>query len=469
MDLTPFKESLKGKPVLLMGAGVSVVAASEAFQEYGIKADICEDEPERQQKLKSKGYDFLKLEDIDFNQYACLVICRRISLKDLEDHAIVEKARSFGLEIISDYEILVQCYPDKKIIAVSGSNGKSTTVALITHILNQCGYSAVPGGNSMNPTMKMNIGPETDYIVMDASSTQIALSANFRADIAVLLNIVFPERESSKVMQDYISTKERLFAGKGQGIIALSDSFSKKIHKVSKAQDERKILTVSQSVKEKADIFSKDHILVEALDEPFEVGDLRKLKTLTGEHNWQNALCSYAAAKLAGCKSDDVFQAMESFPGLPHRQYLARTINGVAYINDSKARNAEATSKVLSAYKNIFWIVGGQSEGQKLEGLEPYLDNVREAFLIGEVTKEFSKWLKKRGISVHESKTLEVAVQAAHEAAQASRGAPGGGAVVLLSPASRSRDQFSSYKERGDIFVSLVQNLSSRFQMIASL
>lgn len=183
---------------------------------------------------------------------------------------------------------------------------------------------------------------------------------------------------------------------------------------------------------------------------------MRSLPRLKGIHNWQNAACAYAACAAAGVAQDVIVEQMRSFPGLAHRQFVVDVINGIAYVNDSKATNANATSMALRSYDNIYWIAGGLPKEGGLNGLDEYMARVRHAFLIGKAQDEFAQWLSVRGVAYTLCGTLEMAVSQAHEKAQSERGLPGGGAVVLLSPACASFDQFPNYEVRGDTFTRLV-------------
>lgn len=195
------------------------------------------------------------------------------------------------------------------------------------------------------------------------------------------------------------------------------------------------------------------------VDNGTEIGSLNNITKLHGAHNKQNAAAAYAAAKALGIESDCILEAIKSYPGLPHRQYPVRVINGVPYINDSKATNAEAAGKALACNQNIYWIIGGKAKEGGLKGLEIYKDKIKHAFLIGEASDDFACWLDQYGLEHTKCSTLDKAVKAAHEMAQDQRGQPGGAGCVLLSPACASYDQFKSFEERGDAFTALVDDL----------
>jgi UDP-N-acetylmuramoylalanine--D-glutamate ligase len=195
---------------------------------------------------------------------------------------------------------------------------------------------------------------------------------------------------------------------------------------------------------------------------PKEIGTLNNILTLPGVHNKQNAAAAYAVAKIYGLSAAQILHAMASYPGLAHRQFTARVINGVAYINDSKATNGDAAARALVCHQNIYWIVGGKPKEGGLKGLEGHMNRIKHAFVIGEAMDEFMKWLEGYNVPATPCKTMDIAVLHAHRMAQEARGQPGGAGVVLLSPACASYDQFQSYAHRGDVFTALVNDLGEQ-------
>jgi UDP-N-acetylmuramoylalanine--D-glutamate ligase len=186
------------------------------------------------------------------------------------------------------------------------------------------------------------------------------------------------------------------------------------------------------------------------------VAPLSAFPRLLGKHNWQNAAAAFAACKAAGIAADVIVAAMASFPGLAHRQQLVRTIADVRFVNDSKATNADATEKALATFDPIYWILGGQAKETGLAGLEGYMGRVRHAFLIGEATEPFARWLEANKMPHTRCGTLDVATREAAAMALA-QGLPG--ACVLLSPACASWDQFANFEKRGEAFAAVVNAL----------
>jgi UDP-N-acetylmuramoylalanine--D-glutamate ligase len=277
----------------------------------------------------------------------------------------------------------------------------------------------------------------------------------------VILNVTPDHLDRHGTMEQYAGVKERLVQGPGQAVIAGDDPYTRAMIKRLRAAQEREVIEVSTTAPLKDGVYEQNEILYEAEEGAVQIiGGLSGLPALMGVHNAQNAACAFAATEAFGCGREEIYSALRSFPGLQHRQFLTRTINGVAYVNDSKATNAAAAAVALGCWENIYWIVGGRKKKNGLDGLEAFFPRIREAFIIGETTDEFAAWFERYGVVHIKCYTMDAAVLAAHRGAQAHRGQPGGGAVVLLSPACASLDQFTSFEQRGQVFESLVQALS---------
>ncbi len=248
--------------------------------------------------------------------------------------------------------------------------------------------------------------------------------------------------------------KKNLFKGVGSAIIGIDDEQSARMANEVIAAGTRQVYRISVLQPVIGGVYVLNGALYDAMFGEAEKIDDLDIKTLPGLHNHQNAAAAYAAARMMGVPPHKIMHAMRSFPGLPHRQFASREINDIAYINDSKATNAAAAEKALACYSNIFWIVGGKPKEGGLEGLEPYMDRIAQAFTIGSAMEEFSAWLEKQNVAVSRCGTLERAVAEAHRAAQER-----GHGVVLLSPACASFDQFNSFEHRGDEFTRLVDAL----------
>jgi UDP-N-acetylmuramoylalanine--D-glutamate ligase len=443
---------LNNKPAAVFGLARSGLAAVRALRGAGVEVCAWDDNEGARAEVAKLGATITELNAEVLKNCACLILSPGVPLYFPAPHPVVMAARTAGVEIISDIELFHRMNPAAKTIGITGTNGKSTTTALITHILQGAGINAVMGGNIGVPVF--DLAP-SDIYVLEMSSYQIDLCPTFRPDIAVLLNITPDHLDRHGTMENYAASKERIFgtlslnpsplrereaeqreAGRGVAIISVDDEYSRAIFERTMAKAERTIIPVSV------------HAPSPQPSPQWGEGVLR------GMHNYQNILMAHAVCRELNIGEDDFANGLGSFPGLPHRQFEVRRIGEVAYINDSKATNAEATSKALSAYDDIYWIVGGRPKDGGLKGLEPFTPRIRKAFLIGESENDFAAWMKENIVPYERCGTMDRAIIAAHMSAQKT-----GTGTVLLSPACASFDQFKSYEERGDVFAFKVNKL----------
>ena len=460
VDLNEFVKSIGDRPVYVVGLGKSGMASVRALVKAGANVLAWDDDQDAHAAAKRAKAKVESPEMVDFAQLSYVVLAPGIPLTHPTPHPVVTKAQTYDVPVIGDLELLHLSNHGIKTIGITGTNGKSTTTALIGHVLQKCGVKAAVGGNIGNAVLSMKLPESTEAIVLEMSSFQIDLCPSFRPDIGVLLNVTPDHIDRHGSLDRYAEIKASIFDADNIAIISVDDELCQNIiHRLE--HDQHKIIRLSTEEKVDFGVFAEERMLVDATIEEGNdnVGSFNLLPALSGVHNHQNAIAAYAVARQFDLGPEQIFEAMKSFPGLPHRQQIVRTINGVAYINDSKATNADSTSKALATYRNLYWIVGGRAKDGGLDGLEEYMERIRYAYLIGEAAEEFSSWLEKRGVTYHFSKTMERAVVDAHEQAQADKGQPGGTGCVLLSPACASFDQYQNFEERGDRFISLVEEL----------
>lgn len=463
IDTSEYVKSLGGHPVAVFGLGRSGLSSVEALCAQGAKVFAWDDSEEAQKKAEEKGAKIKELNAERLSKCAGLVMAPGISLS----HAIPQIAKEQHVEILSDIEILSRCDHGLKTIGVTGTNGKSTTVSLIHHVLQMMNYPSVLGGNIGTPVLSCDL-PESGngVFVLELSSYQIDICPTFRPDISVLLNITPDHLDRHGSLQEYASVKEEIFAmpqgeHKGDAIIAVDDEYTRAMYNRLKDSSHRTVWPVSVRKPLDEGVYVEKGILIDNRNGArAEIGRLSNIQTLKGTHNHQNAACVYAALLALGLKGDEIFKAFSTYPGLSHRQYVCRVINGVSYVNDSKATNAEAASKALDSYDKIYWIAGGIKKDGGLDGMDRYVERIKHAFVIGDASADFGSWFEHRGVPLTYSETLGNATKAAHESAQKQRSEPGGAGVVLLSPACSSFDQFTSFEERGAVFENLVSELS---------
>lgn len=368
-------------------------------------------------------------------------------------HPCGQLATQHHVPIIGDIEILCRSQPAARTIGITGTNGKSTTTTLIGHILSHAGKRVEVGGNLGTAALSLApLGAEGIY-VLELSSYQLDLVHSTHFNSAVFLNITPDHLERHGDMEGYIAAKKHLFdrqTTQDVAMIAVDDDYTQTLAAEVKALKNQRVIEISCNRK-------IDGIYVEKgiLHDGAVTIDLRGIASLTGEHNWQNAALAYAAARVEGIAPEVIEAAMNIFPGLRHRLQLVTTIHGVRFVNDSKATNADAVQHALKPYRNIYWIAGGKAKSGGIEPLAPLFSHVARAYLIGDAQEMFAQTLEGQ-VDYKMVTTLENAVRIA--AADAFSEAKEG-AVVLLSPACASFDQFRSFEHRGDVFCELVEKL----------
>ncbi|MCE7887265.1 MAG: UDP-N-acetylmuramoyl-L-alanine--D-glutamate ligase [Alphaproteobacteria bacterium PRO2] len=432
-ELAAYVEKLEDRPVAVFGLARSGLSTIRALKSAGAEVIAWDDDEKARDRAEKLGAKLEKLNEKNLAVCAFLLLAPGVPLNHPAPHSVVKSARIAGIEVICDVELFSRVYDNIRTIGVTGTNGKSTTTALIHHIIETSGRPAVMGGNIGVPVFDLEI-KDKPFVVFELSSYQLDLCPDFIPEISVLLNITPDHIERHGTLENYAAAKKKIVMGQGVAIINADDALTRKIAEEAKAAGHRLVIPLTLN-DEKA-------------------GEIKKHLQLKGDHNLQNAIAAYHACSAAALFDEEIFAGMRTFPGLPHRQFPVRTINNVTYINDSKATNAEAASKALHSYDNIYWIAGGRAKEGGLNGLEKLMGRVREAYLIGEAMDDFADWMKKNNVAHQKNKTLDAAVHAAYAAAQ--KNSP---SVVLLSPACASFDQFSSYEERGDVFTKLVNNL----------
>jgi len=355
----------------------------------------------------------------------------------LNRHPLAGRARYAGVPIVGDIE-LFQCaratLPPHRMVAITGTNGKSTTTALLHHLLESAGQQARLGGNIGLPILDQPALPAGGTYVLELSSFQIDLSQTVMADIAILTNVTPDHLDRYDGMDAYAAAKARLFAMQAPGaiaIIATDDGFTRAI--AARLPASAALTSVSF-----ADVAAEDQ---------------RRWPALPGPHNAQNIACALAAARLLGVPDASIEQGLASFPGLPHRMEQVASIAAVRFVNDSKATNPTSAAPALQAYRDVHWIVGGQAKTRELDACLPHLRHVKAAYTIGEAGELFADILRPL-VPVSTSGTLQRAVRDAAAAAIA-------GDTVLLSPACASFDQFRDFEARGEAFRAAVQALRS--------
>jgi len=450
----------------VFGLARSGLSALRALKAGGARIYAWDDQEERRRVAAAQGAIIAPWPQWPWDRLKSLVLSPGVPLTHPAPHAIVDHAKAAKVEVIGDMELFARAIgadpqiPGRApVIAITGTNGKSTTTALIGHILTACGFDAQIGGNIGKAVLELEPpGPKTIY-VLEVSSYQIELAPALVPDVAVLSNITPDHLDRHGTLENYAGVKARLLKQAlktGQIVIGVDDQHSAAIYTRHASNGGPQALPVSVGKVLGRGVFVVDGALYDAQGQrATKVMDLAAATHLPGAHNHQNAALAFAATKPFVPDSRAVAAAIIGFPGLAHRLEDVGRIGKVRFVNDSKATNADAAAHALACFADIFWIAGGQAKAGGIASLASYFSRIRKAYLIGDAAEAFATTL---GAAVpHEiAGTLAAAVQAASREAQAANiAAP----VVLLSPACASFDQFKDYEERGDSFRSLVSQL----------
>jgi UDP-N-acetylmuramoylalanine--D-glutamate ligase len=376
------------------------------------------------------------LDEIDLTQFDSLVVTPGLPLNR---HPIAQPARDAGVEIIGDIELFARARPElppHKVVGITGTNGKSTTTALIHHILQTAGVPSAMGGNIGLPILAQDPLPEGGVYVVELSSYQLDLTQSLDCDVAVLLNITPDHLDRYASFEAYAASKARLFEMQHSGtyqILGTDNPSAEAVWEQLRAAGKAKGLWA----REIEDLRSESHW-----------GNQETWPSLLGPHNAQNAVIAIAVCESLQVEELAIVRALRTYPGLPHRMERIREKDGVPFVNDSKATNPTATAPALAAFERIRWICGGQAKTGNLDECAPHFDHVRKAYTIGEAGELFARLLSPH-MAVAECVTLERAVGEAAAEAES-------GDTVLLSPACASFDQFRDFEDRGDTFRRIV-------------
>ncbi|MBB4249767.1 UDP-N-acetylmuramoyl-L-alanine--D-glutamate ligase [Rhizobium sp. BK008] len=458
--------TLKDRKVALFGLGGSGFATARALISGGADVTAWDDNPDSVAKAAAEGIRTEDLHTIDWSQQALFVLSPGVPLTHPKPHWTVDLARAAGVDIVGDVELFVRerraHAPDCPFIAITGTNGKSTTTALIAHILKSSGYDTQLGGNIGTAVLTLDPPKTGRYYVVECSSYQIDLAPTLNPSAGILLNLTPDHLDRHGTMQHYADIKERLVAGSDVAIVGADDSHSVLIaDRVERAGV--KVVRISRRNVVADGIYAEGTRLIQAAGGamlPF--ADLDGIQTLRGSHNAQNAAAAVAACLAVGVSAADIRAGLTSFPGLKHRMQPVGQRGRVVFVNDSKATNADAAAPALSSYDRIYWIAGGLPKAGGITTLAPYFPRIAKAYLIGEAAAEFAATLGE-AVPYEISGTLERAV--AHAAADAERDESGASAV-MLSPACASFDQYKNFEVRGDAFVGHVAALDGIAMLI---
>ncbi len=454
--------SLAGKTVAVFGLGGSGLAVCKALQAGGATVIACDDSIDKMVEAARATIITADLRKVSWENFAALILTPGVPLTHPEPHWTVIAARAAGVEVIGDIELFCRerrlHAPDAPFVAITGTNGKSTTTALIAHLMGEAGFDTQMGGNIGTAILSLAPPHAGRVHVVELSSYEIDLSPSLDPSVGILLNISEDHIDRHGTLENYAAVKERLVAGvqpDGVAIVGVDDDLSSAIAD-HLAQSGKRVVRVSVT-RPLADGIgvSRTKLVRCSGGAATAVADIGNIGSLRGAHNAQNAACASAAALALGVAPDVLQKGLRSFPGLAHRMEQIGRRGGVLYVNDSKGTNADATARALSSFADIYWIAGGKPKSGGITSLEEFFPRVRKAYLIGEAAQEFAATLEGK-VPYEISGTLDAAIPAAARDAEREAIAD---AVVLLSPACASFDQYRNFEIRGNAFRDLVLRL----------
>ncbi len=454
--------SFSGKTVAVFGLGGSGLASCHALKAGGAEVIAGDDNTGNLATAAQAGFITADLRNVVWANLAALVLAPGVPLTHPSPHWSVLAARHAGVEVIGDIELFcrerARHAPDAPFIAITGTNGKSTTTALVAHLMREAGHDVQMGGNIGTAILSLEPPRRGRVHVIEMSSYQIDLAPSLDPSVGILLNLSPDHLDRHGTIEHYAQVKERLIAAvqpQGTAVVGVDDHWCAA---VADRQEQAGRSVVRVSVKRPLAhgiSVEQDRIVLVSGGARSEIADIGGIGSLRGRHNAQNAACASAAALALGVSREILQQDLRSFPGLAHRMEQVGRKAHVLFVNDSKGTNADATEKALSSFDEIFWIAGGKPKSGGIASLDAFFPRIRKAYLIGEAAQEFAATLEGK-VAYEISGTLEAAVPAA---ARDAEGAGRAGAVVLLSPACASFDQFRNFEVRGDRFRELVQAL----------
>ncbi len=452
-------KTFAGKSVALFGLGGSGIATALALQAGGAKVTAWDDNPESVAKAAAQGIETQNLRGTDWQTFDSFLLSPGVPLTHPKPHWTVDLAHAAKVEIIGDIELFVRerrsTAPHAPFIAITGTNGKSTTTALIAHVLKSAGRDTQLGGNIGTAVMTLDEPAADRFYVVECSSYQIDLAPGINPAAGILLNLTPDHLDRHGDMTHYVEVKTRLVAGSDAAIIGVDDAHCAGIADALESQG-KKVIRISKDRALDNGYFADGSRLIEAkAGKQRVVADLAGIGSLRGRHNAQNALAAFAAARAVGLGYEEIKAGFRSFAGLAHRMEQVGKQGNVLFVNDSKATNAEAAAPALSSFPRIYWIAGGLAKEGGIDALKEFFPRLAKAYFIGEAASQFAAVLGEAA-PYEISGTLAAAVEhAARDAANDKAGEP----VVLLSPACASFDQFQNFEKRGDAFRQAVMAL----------
>ncbi len=454
------------RSVAVYGLARSGLAAVRALVVGGADVLAWDDRAEAREAAEAAGARVADLREADWSKLAALVLSPGVPLTHPTPHWTVVKAAASGVDVIGDIELFARtvnaapAHKKPKVVAITGTNGKSTTTALLSHLIRHARRDVRMGGNIGVGVLDLTDMHGGAIYVLECSSYQLDLTHSLRADVAMLLNVSPDHLERHGDMAGYVAAKQRVLMNQQEGdtaVIGVDDDWSGRVCTEVTSEGRRTVWPISSGRVLGRGVYALGGVLYDALGERVvEVADLNKAPALKGRHNWQNAAAAYAGARALGIAAHEAGEGLLLFPGLHHRMETVTTLGRVTFVNDSKATNADAARAAMAATPRFRWIAGGIAKAGGIEPLADLFPRVAHAYLIGEAAPAFARTLEGRA-------PYTLCDDLEHATAAAFADARDGGAeeTVLLSPACASFDQYPDFEKRGDAFKAIVHALAA--------
>ncbi|AIL12695.1 hypothetical protein IM40_02840 [Candidatus Paracaedimonas acanthamoebae] len=452
----------ENQKVAILGLGRTGSSAALALKSGNAQVFSWDDKIDARLQAETHGVPIFDLAALEWDQISVLLLSPGIAAS----HPYAVKASQAGVPIICDIELLVRTHQGSNFIGVTGTNGKSTTTWLIFHLLKASNHQVEVGGNIGKAALDLKALGKNETYVLELSSYQLERIFTPFLKTVVLLNITPDHLERHGDMSGYVRAKKRIFELQRGGqnvVIGVDDEECLSLYHKLLEKKTHVIVPVSIKTRVPKGVYVLDGILIDDREGKAErILNLKTLHALPGSHNWQNIAAAYATVCFEGVSKEQFIEALQTFQNLPHRLQEVAVIDGIHFINDSKATNSDATAKALACYnEDIFWILGGRAKDNGLDGLEQYFPRIQQAFLIGEAESQFAKLLDGK-VSYLRCHNLSTAVQEAYFKAVSYEKRP---VYILLSPACASWDQFKDFEHRGEVFKALVSRLPRKLSI----
>ena len=453
------------KKVGILGLGKTGISSIKFLKKKGFDVFGWDDNKKILSKIKKNGLNIQILNKANLKKMTFLLVSPGIPSSGKKKHVILKQARKEKVEIVNDIELFFRFNPEEKYIGVTGTNGKSTTVCLLNHILKKLKINNSLSGNIGKPVFDLKSYKQS-FNILEISSFQLESMTRTRFNVAVLLNISKDHIERHKNFQKYISEKIKIFNNQSENdfsIIGVDDKVTSYLVKKLKKKLNSKIITISGK-NNSADIYVKNRKLIINLNlgkkKVFKKINIEQFKNFLGEHNYQNIAAVYAIILSLGFLDwKKIENSIKSFKILPHRLQKIRKVCDITFINDSKATNIDATDQALKNFNNIYWILGGRIKEKNLQKLKKHFFRIKHVFLVGETKFLYEKYLRnflECTIVKNLAEAVKLSYFLAKEKIKKEKVKP---SIILLSPACSSLDEWRDFEERGNAFIKIVKRI----------